>query len=350
MRLVTFEHQGRHRVGAMARRGDPRVLDLLSCYALLLAETSSDPSPHASAEQVLGRSMIELLERGTQAMQAADAAMRFAINRSMSERKEMHGRAGEPLAFATSDVKLLAPVPRPGKLLCVGHNYRCMFKPGEPFDEIPKAWLAAPTSVIGHDMPVVRPRQTREMDYEVELAVIIGRRGKHVAEERAMEYVAGYSIANDITDAELLRRENGVRTRLMQKSLDTFSPIGPALVTVDEVTDPNNLNMELRVNGKVRQRGNTRNMVRNVRQIIAYFSQMTLEPGDVILTGAPWGTAAQMQSPADHPFLQPGDIVEAEVECLGILRNAVIDEVRYGELESTFESKRSFPEVTHDCR
>jgi len=318
MRLVTFIVVGAQRLGAIL--GDRTVVDLPLAYRSYIAQGGTSTPPFA----VFPSDMIGLLDAAEPSLAAARETLAFAAERA-SRGKLDTGPDGEKLSYELDAVRLAPPVPRPGKLMCVGHNYRSLYRQGEPDDAFPRCWLAAQSSMIAHGEPIVRPRNVTELDYEVELAVVIGKRGKHIGREHALDYVAGYTVANDLMDVALLRRENETRTRCLQKSLDTFSPMGPWLVTKDEIDNPDDLDLELRVNGEVRQRSNTSQMVCDVQGAIAYLSQMTLEPGDIISTGTPAG-CAHMRPDPNAFYLRPGDVVEAEVQRIGILRNPVVDE------------------------
>jgi 2-keto-4-pentenoate hydratase/2-oxohepta-3-ene-1,7-dioic acid hydratase in catechol pathway len=169
----------------------------------------------------------------------------------------------------------------------------------------------------------VLPRVSREVDYEAELVVVIGKRGRYIAEDQARNYVAGYTIGHDVSARDWQLRKPGGQW-LAGKTFDTFAPIGPALVTADEIRDPHRLSIELRLNGQVMQRSNTEQMIFTVDKLVAYISQVvTLQPGDLIFTGTPPGVGFARKPPV---FLKPGDIVEIEIENLGILRNPVTAE------------------------
>ena len=219
-------------------------------------------------------------------------------------------RRAEKVA-ALSDVRLLAPC-QPTKILAVGRNYRThAAEAGMDVPPEPLVFSKPPSSVIGPLDPIVYPILSQHVDYEGELAVVIGQRARSVLPEKAHDFILGYTCANDVTARDLQRRDNQW-TRA--KGFDTFSPLGPYIVTG---LDPAHLNIRTRVNGKIRQDGSTADMVSGVAELIAYISQvMTLEPGDVILTGTPSGVGP----------LQPGDVVEVEIEGIGILRNPVVSQ------------------------
>jgi len=179
-------------------------------------------------------------------------------------------------------------------------------------------------AIIGPDEPIVYPEMmTSELDYELELAVVIGKAGKFFSPEEAEEYIAGYIVFNDITARDIQREEMKSGVFCLSKSIDTFVPIGPWIVTPDELGDPSQLSMELRVNGEVRQRSNMSNMSVTVPEIISHYSAMGYSAGDIISTGTVSGVAGFSEDPASL-YLKPGDVVEAEIERVGVLRNPVI--------------------------
>ncbi len=219
-----------------------------------------------------------------------------------------------------SDVTLLAPVPRPGKILCLGHNYHGHIGIGRTeAPEYPTIFSKTPNTVIGHGESIVIPRVTGQVDFEAELAVVIGTSGRYIREADAMRHVAGYTICNDVSARDYQKRTT---QWMIGKSFDTFAPLGPALVTCDEVPDPYCLDLSLMLNGVERQHTNTANLIFSIAYLIAYLSAvMTLNPGDIISTGTP----AKLPAPPDtHPFMRAGDVVEIRVEGVGVLRNSVI--------------------------
>jgi 2-keto-4-pentenoate hydratase/2-oxohepta-3-ene-1,7-dioic acid hydratase in catechol pathway len=220
------------------------------------------------------------------------------------------------LSLAT--LRVLPPVPRPGKIIAVGRNYRehaAEEEVGVP--EAPLLFAKLPTALIGDGATVTwSAALSMEVDYEAELAVVIGRTARNVPVEQALDYVLGYSCLNDVS-ARDLQVQDGQWTRA--KSLDTFCPMGPWVVTVDEIADPGHLRIRCRVNGEVRQDDSTAALVRGVGELIAYCSRsFTLEPGDVIATGTPGGVGVFRDPPI---FLEDGDAIEVEIDLIGTLRN-----------------------------
>ncbi|MGE5062242.1 MAG: fumarylacetoacetate hydrolase family protein, partial [Betaproteobacteria bacterium] len=190
----------------------------------------------------------------------------------------------------------------------------------------PVAFLKLPGSVTGPHDDIPYPPEVKNLDYEVEVAIIIGKTCIDVTEGEALDYVAGYSVFNDISARDIIRTENRTGIHLMGKSFPGFAPMGPYLVTADEIPDPQSLKLKLSVNGELRQESNLNYMIFKIREMIAYWSQMELHPGDVLTTGTPRGVAAGRKPEQSSWWLKPGDLVEAEVEGLGVLRNRVIAE------------------------
>jgi 2-keto-4-pentenoate hydratase/2-oxohepta-3-ene-1,7-dioic acid hydratase in catechol pathway len=226
------------------------------------------------------------------------------------------GRTSVPF----SRVKLLAPIPRPRKnIFCVGRNYaEHARESGAAPPDAPMFFSKPPTSVIGPLTPILYHRSTQQLDYEVELAAVIGQRGRDIPAAKALDYVFGYTIMNDVTARDLQRRHG---QWFKGKALDTFAPLGPWIVHRSALPDPQQLRLSLRVNGETRQNSHTSKMLFTVAQLIATLSEgVTLEPGDILATGTPEGIGMGFTPPK---FLHVGDAVEAEVEGIGILRNVV---------------------------
>jgi 2-keto-4-pentenoate hydratase/2-oxohepta-3-ene-1,7-dioic acid hydratase in catechol pathway len=229
--------------------------------------------------------------------------------------------AGRREAVMLPRARLLAPIPRPRKnIMCMGRNYaEHARETGSAPPEVPVFFTKPPTAVVGPGAPVIHHAVTQQLDYEVELVAVIGRRGRNVSPEKALDYVFGYTVMNDITARDLQDRHG---QWFKGKSLDTFAPLGPWIVHRSSLPDPQRLRLQMRVNGEVRQDSTTANMIFTVAQLIASLSAgMTLEPGDLLATGTPAGVAKGMKPPK---WLQPGDVMEAEVEGIGVLRNHVV--------------------------
>jgi len=220
-----------------------------------------------------------------------------------------------------SDVKVLAPVASPPKIICLGLNYRDhAAEQNAPMPDEPVIFMKPRTAVIGPDEPIVKPAFVKELDYEAELAVIIGKRGKDITVEDAKNHIFGYTCFNDVSARDIQFRD---KQWTRGKSFDTFAPMGPCITTTNQIGDPTNLWIRTRVNGELRQDSSTCNMVFNVYKIVRELSRvMTLEPCDVIATGTPAGVAFAMKP--KPKFLSLGDVVEIEVENIGKLRNRVV--------------------------
>ena len=215
-----------------------------------------------------------------------------------------------------------APIPRPPKLICIGLNYRDHAAESKlAIPEVPTMFAKFPTAVIGPGHPIVLPKNSAKPDYEAEFAVVIGRRGRHVAEDRWRDYVFGYTILNDVSARDF---QMATSQWMIGKTFDTFAPFGPAIVTADEIADPHNLRISLTLTGETMQDSNTSNLIFKLPQLIAYLSSVfTLEPGDIIATGTPAGVGFARKPPR---WLQPGDEVRIRIEGLGELVNPVVAE------------------------
>ena len=216
----------------------------------------------------------------------------------------------------------LAPVPDPQKVLCLGLNYADhaaesgMDPPAEPV-----LFSKFSSALIGHGDEIVLPKVSSEVDYEAELIVVIGKHGRDVPKDQAMSFVGGYAVGHDVSARDWQLNKSG-KQWLAGKTFDTFGPIGPDLVTADEIDDPHKLGIRLRLNGRTMQDSNTSQLIFKIDEIIAYISQVfTLEPGDVIFTGTPPGVGMARKPPI---WLQPGDVVEVEIDGLGTLRNPIV--------------------------
>lgn len=230
---------------------------------------------------------------------------------------------GAQLALTPLDeVKLLAPIPRPNKLICVGLNYRDhAAETGAALPEVPTIFNKFTTSVIGPGAPIVLPKVSNSPDYEAEFAFVIGKGGRHIAEADWQNHVFGYTIVNDVSARDYQR---ATTQWLMGKTFDTFAPMGPWIVSQDEISDPHNLSVRMVINGETLQNGNTNQLIFNIPRLIAFLSSVfTLEPGDVVSTGTPAGVGAARKPPR---WLRPGDDVVVQIQNIGELRNPVVAE------------------------
>ena len=227
---------------------------------------------------------------------------------------------GEP--FDPARTTLPAPVPRPPKIICIGLNYRDhAMESNLPIPETPTVFAKFQTAVTGHRHPIVLPKNSAKPDYEAEFAVVIGQGGRYIPEERWREHVFGYTMVNDVSARDF---QMATTQWMIGKTFDTFAPIGPAIVTADEIEDPHNLAISLTLSGEVMQSSNTRHLIFGVPKLIAFLSSVfTLEPGDIISTGTPSGVGFARKPPI---WLKPGDEVAVRVEGLGELVNPVVAE------------------------
>lgn len=306
------------RVGALLSAG-PRpgtVVDLNRALAVQLALQRA-AAPEAEADARLPCEPLAFLRAFPSARAAAKDTLAFAsdaLQRGSVEALERAGVFQDP-----TRTRMRAPVPRPGKIVAVARNYaahadeRGAARPAEPV-----LFLKPASAVVGPDEPILLPAASREVDYEGELAAVIGRAARGVGPDDALACVAGYTVANDVTARDF---QNVRGQHFIGKSCDSFCPLGPALVTADAVADPQDLGLRTRVGGETMQSARTGEMIFSVAEVIAFASRlMTLEPGDVVLTGTPAGVGAARQPPR---WLRDGDLVEVEIETLGRLRNPV---------------------------
>src|SRR5579875_3055030 len=278
MKLVRFRYQNAVRLGVLR-----------------------DEATVAPLSEVYRGSMAAFLSEGTPALQHA---------------RETLERESVPL----SEVQLLAPIADPPKILCVGQNYRdhCE-EQNQPIPERPILFSKYATAINDPEGTIpLLPGISDQIDYEAELAVVIGKQGRHIPETAAMEYVAGYLCANDVTARDI---QYGDKQWVRGKTPDGFFPIGPYLVTTDEIPDPHALDISLTLNGNVMQRSNTSNLIFRIPYLISYFSRtITLQPSDILSTGTPGGVGVFRKPPI---FLKAGDVVEVTIQGLGTLRNFV---------------------------
>lgn len=301
MKLVTFKikESGKQTIGVYTDAG---YVDL-----------------HAASNGELPDNMIALLQGG-------DAALAKAA--------EVAAAAGS--AYSEDQVVQMAPVPRPGKIIHTSCNFDAHLKEltgwqapewqdhgwGDFHFEHPTGFLEAPSAVVANGEGIRIPRFTKQLDFEIEVGIVIGKTCKNVKPEEALDYVAGLTIFNDVSARDIQAREHANKVILMGKSFDGSCPFGPWLVTKDEIGDVNNLKMTLRRNGEVQQDSSTADTHYNVQELVAWWSEMTLEPGDIITTGSPPGVISGQENP---DWLKPGDVVDCYVEKLGHLVTPIIE-------------------------
>ena len=310
---------GARRLGAVLPAGPHAgsIVDLNRALAIRLAGEDAG-APEAEADSLLPSDMQAFLRRGPSALAAARAALEFAAD--AVDRYDAPDLLRAGVVEPRRRVHLSAPVPHPRKIVAVARNYSAHARelgdtalPSEPV-----LFLKAPSAVIGPDDEILLPAATSRADWEGELAVVIGSFARGVSVQEALACVAGYTVANDVS-ARDFQGERG--QHFIGKSCDSFAPLGPALVTVDEIPDPQDLGIRTLVSGEMMQSARTKEMIFPIAEIIAFVSRlMTLEPGDVLLTGTPAGVGASRTPPR---WLRDGDVVEIEIERVGRLRNYV---------------------------
>lgn len=245
------------------------------------------------------------------------------LSRIEARLAELPEEVKEKHSIEVKEVKLLAPIMNPPKIICLGLNYRDhAAEQGARIPDEPIIFIKPRTTIIGPNQPIVKPDFVKKLDYEGELAIIIGRRGKNIPVSKAGDHIFGYTILNDVTARDIQFKD---RQWTRGKSFDTFAPIGPCITTRNQIRDPGNLRIRTWVNGELRQDSSTKNMVFNVYEIIHHLSRvMTLEPCDIIATGTPAGVGVFMKP--EPKFLNPGDVVVIEIEGIGRLENEVVSE------------------------
>jgi 2-keto-4-pentenoate hydratase/2-oxohepta-3-ene-1,7-dioic acid hydratase in catechol pathway len=334
MKLVTFENAARQsRIGGLL--GDQRIVDLHTACALYLRDVEGAAIFYRLADALVPPDMRALFRGGDRSLEAARKAFDYIVDRSGGG-AGVTGPRGEMVLYAAGDVQIKAPI-IPKKFFHTAGNFR------EHHEEATKAGFSHPVmpwivffqntdAIIGPGEPVIYPEHlTQELDYELELAVVLKKTGKHFTPEEAPSYIGGYVIFNDITARDIQRREMKSGVFSFCKGIDTFCPLGPCIVTADEIPKAHNLAMELRVNGEVRQRSHSSKMSVKIPEILSHYSPMGYSAGDVVSTGTVSGVAAFSGDPKAW-YLKPGDVMECEIEKIGVLRNPVISwEKAYGQ-------------------
>lgn len=275
---------------------------------------------HAASGGELPNAMIPFLEAGEAAMAKA---------------RELAGSAQGDL-LGDDQIELQAPVPRPGKIMHTSCNFSAHLEElttwqepewqshnwGDFHFEHPTGFLEAPSSVVPHGATVKVPHFTQQLDYEIEIGVIIGKKGFRIPKEEAFDYVAGLTIFNDLSARDIQAREHSNKVILLGKSFDGSCPLGPYLVTMDEIDDPDDMKLTLTLNGEERQNSSTANMVYKIAEMVAWWSNTTLEPGDVLTSGSPPGVISGMREPV---YLKDGDRIDCTVEHLGTLTTHIAE-------------------------
>lgn len=299
MRFITFEARGRNYPGVIKGSAVIKLSSLLSLRSFGLAD-SSDLMP-----------FIEKADHGTLRLMNEEL-------QSISE-KTLEGMMRSGDAFASGDIRLKAPLLRPPAVFCLGFNYRSHAPElKRPIPEVPVIFMKPSKAVVGPDDDVILPKVASRVDYEVELTVVMGKGGRSIQRGEAYSRIFGYTVLNDITARDIQQKDFSLaRPWLRSKGFDTFAPMGPCIVTQDEIGDPMDLELSLKINGEERQKSRTKEMIFDIPSIVEYVSAFTtLEPGAVIATGTPEKIGQ----------LRDGDIVEAFVERIGTLRNRAVQE------------------------
>jgi 2-keto-4-pentenoate hydratase/2-oxohepta-3-ene-1,7-dioic acid hydratase in catechol pathway len=320
MKLVNFELEGEPSLGVV--KGD-LVVSLPVAFDLVVERVVTFPagSARSQARQIvlqsgpLPQDMIQLVQRGATWLRALDEMLSGVVD-------FFHGDRGpEGLLIPLEEARLRAPIPRPGKIVCVGRNYAEHARErGAELPAQPIYFLKSNNTICGPGDAIVLPPGSTQVDYEAEFAVVIGKGGKNIAEEKAYEHIAGYMILNDVSARDM---QSADKQWFRGKSCDTFAPIGPWIVTPDEIPDPHSLRISLTLNGRTMQDANTRDMIFQVPFLVSYLSQtLTWEAGDILSTGTPEGVGAHQTPPV---FLKPGDTVSITVERIGTLTNPVAE-------------------------
>lgn len=301
MKIVTFEHDGKMKAGVVV--DDHHVIDVQQAQRQKMADVS------------LSTDVQDWMDQGESSLEKVERIVEWARGIGKGE-----------FFLDGKDIRLMAPIPKPRKnIFCIGKNYADhAVELGSEADipKYPMVFSKTPTTVVGSGAPVLLHNEvTDSLDYEGELAVVIGKQGKGITKRDAYDYVFGYTMINDVTARDIQQRHQQF---LLGKSLDTSCPMGPWLVHKDEIADPHDLDIETKVNGEVRQSSHTSKMIFDIPTLIATISAgTTLEPGDIIATGTPAGVGKGMKP---QQFLKAGDVMEVTAEGLGTLKNVVSDE------------------------
>jgi acylpyruvate hydrolase len=319
MRLASYEgRRGNPEIGFEVDTSDgPRI-----AHAAAAAGAVGNGTPTAFITSAAG-DMRRLLASGPQAVDQLKR-LHAAVTDTAQATDGIRELETAGVLATADDVSFRPVVPRPGKVICAGKNYGDHV--AEANDERPRrpaAFAKFSSSLLGHEQPIRYPEETRQLDYEGELALVIGRPASHVSRDEALHCIAGYTILNDISSRDIQLAEMSAGMLLLGKNAAAGSPLGPWLVTADEIPDPQDLELELSVNGATRQSDRTAQMLFDCADLVSYWSVIGLEPGDVIATGTPSGVGLFRDPPEDY-LLKPGDAIEVTISKLGTLRNRVV--------------------------
>lgn len=311
MKLVNYRQKTSPRADRIGFLDGDRVYDVQESFRMY-ALTNKKMDDVEAIEKFVPSDPTAFFKGGFPLLERAKEAHTYIL-----EHKEL-----ARFSFAREDVILGTPIPRPEKVICIGRNYvehAAEMKGDIP--EFPVLFAKFPNALIGPEDDIHKSAQTSKLDYEVELALVIGKEASQVKKEEAFDYIAGYTIGNDTTARDIQKR---TLQWLQGKSMDHTSPIGPWIIPADEIANPGNLTVRTHVNGELRQESNTSKLIFDIPFLIEFISGlMTLQPGDIILTGTPEGVGAGMEPPT---FLQDGDVVRLEIDEIGTLENKVVDQ------------------------
>ncbi len=341
MKLVTFKVHTERRLGAIVKQG---IVDLNSAYALYLKEKEGELYPSRVASALIPADMVGFLEGGEKSRREAEKVLEWLGNR-----KDALGVDGERIVLG-EEARIQAPISYPGKIYCTAVNYydhateRMADKPEERKKEIERlkslnlkvadCFQKQPSLIIGTGVPIIKPKVSKQLDYENELAVVIGRKCKDIKPEEAYGCIAGYTILIDVSFRDQgfpqdvdFRLYKGDINWTKGKGMDNAAPMGPCIVTADEIPDPYRVPLRLvtRVNGKTRQDGTVENMIIRIPDLVSYMSRgTTLNPGDIIATGTCAGVAGSW---GPEGFLKVGDVLECEIQPIGVMKHTVVEDM-----------------------
>jgi acylpyruvate hydrolase len=324
MRFVTFAPTpGQSRFGFVSNSG--RIVDLEGAFAALLARDLPAECAIRMAAVMAPPDALAFIEGGETCLDAARRA-RDDVESRLARNEPPKGPDGEAIDFDPAVVTILAPLARPRNFIASGKNFNDhlteMQQSNRPVaPRIPSGHPQYPSAIVGPDVTVPIPRETKKLDYEVEMAMVIGKRAYCIGPDEALDHVFGYTVYNDLSARDMGEQQWGVP--MLQKNLSGFAPMGPWLVTRDEIDDLESIGLRSRINGELRQNSTIADMRFKIRDQISFWSQIGLEPGDVITTGTPGGVAAGRRNDEEPWWLKPGDVVECEVDQVGTLRTFI---------------------------
>lgn len=318
------------RAGALTE--DSKIVDLHAAYARYLNNVKGETRPYESAGAILPSSLDGIIRGGERSLKEAQEVVRFAL-----DNRQLTGLKGEQILYDSANVEILAPLPsHSAKIICFGGNFpsHTARARGIPVEEARKVMLETKPwgfiklnqCVVGPTDSIVHPARTKELDYEIEVAAIIGRQGKDIPVDSVDKYIFGYTALIDYSLRDAQEPQMPL-TVALGKNFDTSAVLGPYIVPRHDMINPNSLRTSLKVNGQIRQDGNTSEMVKGFPEIIAWYSRdLTFYPGDIVTCGTCGGTAMEKRNAEKDSswFLKPGDVVEAEVEGIGVIRNNIV--------------------------